>query len=158
MAEQASMSSTYAISPASVSAGAECLKLLDSHGFAVQGAAWLFSSVVREWRYYLISGLVDVDGPIATFDRIGRLFAAVHWNGLMLDDVHLGSPDEPMFKALASAIRVENAQMVLEGIQVNQFVIEHAIVYRMVSAPIRTKLQEVRKRFDRHLQELETAT
>lgn len=155
MAERASVTASDNLHAVSADAGAQCLALLESHGFVVQGAAWIFSSVAREWRYYIVSGLVDVDGLLATYDRIMRLFDALRWTGMSIDDVHLGSPDEPMFKALAAALHVDNAQVKLDNVQVDRFVIEHALVYRMAKAPIRTRLQEARKKFDRHLSEME---
>jgi hypothetical protein len=145
------------LSKDSVLAGSNCLALLDAHGLGVQGAAWVLSETLYEWRFYIVTALVDIDGPSATFERIERLFALTKWKELLIDDVHLGSPDEPLFVNLAKFFRKTGEGVAqLKDVQINNFRIADAFIYRLDLAPIRTKLQEKRRKFDAHLEELKS--
>lgn len=146
------------LSQAELVAGAQCLELLERHGFEVQGAAWVTTDTIKEWWYYIVTGLMDMDGPLATYERLDRLFEALPRTPMEIDDVHLGSPDEPMFKTLRRAAEVESGPVAFENLSVNGgFTIEHAVVYRMLPNAVPTRLQAVRTNFDRHLKQLEAA-
>jgi hypothetical protein len=129
-----------------------------STGSRFRGAAWVTTDTIKEWWYYVVTGLMDMDGPLATYGRLDRLFEALPQTPMEIDDVHLGSPDEPMFKTLRRAAEVESGPVAFAKLSVNGgFMIEHAIVYRMLPNPIPTRLQAVRANFDRYLKQLEAA-
>lgn len=146
-----------------IEAGRTCLELLDEYGLGVQGAVWIWVEGLTEWRFYIVTSLVDIDGLVNTFNRIERLFALrFHNPELTIDDVHLGSPNEPLFRTMAKVIAVrDNAMIELENVivqdQHSRIIIEHAYIYRLERAPPPMKAKQARQLFDRRLRELERA-
>jgi hypothetical protein len=161
---ESSLSKIPELSRSSIEAGAACLDLLDEHGFEVQGAAWVYSSFLDEWRYYVVTDLVEIDGPRATYERLEKLFGLRFNNrGLMIDDVHLGSPREHVFQVLTgffSKRRKTGAPVGIENFQIQPrngrpYFIEKALLYRLEPRPPKVEVMRKRKKFDKHLRELE---
>jgi hypothetical protein len=157
------------LTPTAIDAGWECLKVLDAHKFNVQSAAWVYSSILKEWRFFIVTALVEIDGPAETYDRLERLFAIKFKNkALMIDDVHLGSPREDLFVSLARAIKVprfrkRHAGIVMKNIKVAHrpdlvYLLENAFIYRNDADLPKAATIKNRKIFDRHLRQLEEAT
>ena len=139
-------------------AGRQALALLDEYELGVQGAAWIYIDVLKEWRFYIVTSLVTIDGLVDTHDRITRLFRLRFANpSLDLEDIHLASPDEQLFLALSQVFHVQNGLVELENVGVNQLKIEHAYIYRLDRAPLVIKAKEARHKFDKKLKELERA-
>jgi hypothetical protein len=162
---QSSINRVPNLSTAAMEAGAECLQLLDRHKLRVQGAAWVYSNSLGEWRFYIVTSLVEIDGPLATYQRIEKLFGLTFNNkNLLIDDVHLGSPNETLFRALAQAFSkpaqkkgLKATTVTIEQITINGFFIEKALIYRLNRSPPKIEVMRNRKAFDHHLKELMSA-
>jgi hypothetical protein len=137
-------------------AGRECLALLDEFELGVQGAVWVYVPSMMEWRFYIVTSLVDIDGLVETYNRIERLFSLKFRNPeLVIDDIYLGSPDEAVFRTLASAFHVQNSSVELRDVQINNLKIEHAHVYRLTKAPPVIVAKQARQKFDGRVKQLE---
>lgn len=147
------------LSEKSKAAGQAILKVLDRNKFAVQGAAWVYSDLLGEWRYYVVTDLVELDGPLATYERMERLFSLKFNNpDLLIDDVHLGSPREDLFIAMATAIRVSVPRgWTMIDVRIGNYFVREAYVYRLDKTPTRAETLVKRKAFDRYLKQLEKA-
>jgi hypothetical protein len=151
------------LATAAVNAGAECLQFLDSHKLRVQGAVWIYSRPLGEWRFYIVTSLVEIDGPLATYERVEKLFGLGFNNkDLLIDDVHLGSPNERLFRALAGVFlipaskrKIIGGRLTIENMTINGVLIEKALIYRLDKSPPKIEVMRNRKAFDRHLRELE---
>jgi hypothetical protein len=162
-----SLSKIPELSKSSIKAGAACLDLLDEHGFEIQGAAWIYSSFLDEWRYYVVTDLVEIDGPRATYGRLEKLFALCFNNrGLMIDDVHLGSPREHVFQVLTTAFNLKSKRRkagiptTIQNVKIQPqngrpYFVEKALLYRLEPSPPTVEVMRKRKKFDKHLRELE---
>lgn len=169
MAEEPVKRPPPSLPEASLTAGLECLQLLDAHKFGVQGAAWIYSSSLGEWRYYLVTQLVEIDGPFETYQRIERLFGLKFNNQhLMIDDVHLGSPNEAIFRNFLSRTKLDGARLrnvtieVIEpipggGVRKQTLLVEEAYIYRLHKTPPKKEIIKKRKAFDKLLEKLEHA-
>jgi hypothetical protein len=144
------------LSKEKLEAGKECLALLDEYGLGVQGALWIYVRSLNEWRFYVVTSLVKIDGLIETYDRIERLFGLrFRDSNLMMEDIHLASPDEPLFQAMAGMIRAENAIVELQRCNLNGVELEHAYVYRLTKAPPEIKAKQARQKFDQKVKQIE---
>jgi hypothetical protein len=150
----------HELSEGRLTAGKDCLRLLDDYGLGVQGAVWIYLDVLKEWRLYIVTSLIDIDGLIETHKRIEKLFGLRFNNAeLSIDDIHLGSPNEAMFQILSSAFKVQGDSLIeLSDVAVNNLVIEHAYVYRLDKAPPVLAAKEARQKFDRKLKQIERAS
>lgn len=151
--------SKYGLSQAKLNAGRTCLDLLDKYGLGVQGAVWIYIDQLREWRFYIVTSLVDIDGLVDTYNRIEKLFSLQFTDPeLTIDDVHLGSPAETIFMTISRAISVKGHSLIeLENCVINNLVIEHAYIYRLDAAPPVIKAKQARQQFDMRLKEVARA-
>jgi hypothetical protein len=136
--------------------GLELLKETDKIGLGAQGAAWVYSHLLREWRYYLVTALVDVMGPKWVYDRLLRVFPKFELPGeLSIVDVHLGSPKDALFRRITSIFHIENGvcQFVNCMIDDEEF---DSVVYRMHRAPSYERIIKIQSEFDRRVKELAT--
>jgi hypothetical protein len=147
------------LSEEKLAAGRECLRLLDEYELGVQGAVWIYLDILKEWRFYIVTSLIDIDGLVETYNRIEKLFGLRFNNTeLSIDDIHLGSPNEAMFLMLASVFKIQGDSLVeLKNMAVNDLVIDHAYVYRLDRAPPIIEAKQARQKFDRKVKELERA-
>ena len=150
----------FDLSQEAVDAGEQFLALLDEYGLGVQGAGWIHFDVVREWRYYIVTSLVDIDGLVETHDRISRLFALKFRSEVLtIDDLYLMSPKEPTFKTLSGVFKFDRSLIILEKVQIDNLLVERAVFYRALKdVPTDIKAKQARQQFDRRVKELERAT
>lgn len=80
-------------------AGKALLAALDRVGLRPQGAGWFYSQELEDWRFYVASPLVEAIGRkklySALVDALGTLG---NIDGLSVFDIHLTSPDDPLFR------------------------------------------------------------
>ncbi len=90
-------------------AGSQLLKSTDELDMQAQGAMWIYSSALEDWRYYLVTSLVDSIGRRKTYGLLLEVFERVEFpKEMTIEDVHLGSPTEPFFQLVSSLVRMEN--------------------------------------------------
>ena len=123
------------LSGALADAGSAMTRELDEIGLVPQGALWLHSAALQDWRYCVISDLVPELGRPMTYDLIGRALDKVGpIDGLTIFDVHLFEPSELVPTVLGGAFRVDGLSRVsvidgkVDGLPIN------AIVYRITPA------------------------
>jgi hypothetical protein len=92
-------------------AGYRLLFVTDLLKMRAQGAMWIYRHELNDWRYYLVTSLVDAVGRRETYKMIARIFSAPGADGFFskeftLEDVHLGSPSDEFFKLISSIATV----------------------------------------------------
>jgi hypothetical protein len=125
--------------------GGRLLEATDTLGMAAQGAAWIYDDELEEWRFYLVTGLMDTKGPRWVHKRLLEAFTKLPERDDFLSlDVHLGSPEEILFRVFSDIFQFKSTGEVVEfkglklisSIDGREYEIEpHAIVYRMDLAP-----------------------
>lgn len=108
-----------------IAAGGELLAATDALGMRAQAAMWLFDHELGDWRYYLVTSLVDSAGRRATYKRLIDIVAAGRFpRGMTLDDVHLASPTDDLFLGITSAVQGTDNRFedcVINGIRIDGF-------------------------------------
>lgn len=85
-------------------AGEEILELTDSLGFNAQAAGWIYEPENAQWKYYLITTMVDEQGPRWIYSRLLKVFAKVNLPpGITPLDIYIASPKDALYKALMAA-------------------------------------------------------
>ena len=86
--------------------GRRLVEELPALGFDLAGAVWLLNTVDYKWRFYIVSPLVDSNDPREAY---GRLFDSTRrmpqTNGINPISIELVGTDEPLGKAIVTAIR-----------------------------------------------------
>jgi hypothetical protein len=138
-------------------AGRQCLTLLDVYELGVQGAIWIYTKSLQEWRFYIVTSLLDIDGLVETYNSVERSFGLKFRNEhLTMEDIHFSSPTENLFMKLASAISARaHSEIELDNVIIDGFMIEHAYIYRLEKAPPKIKAKQVSERFDKMLKQIE---
>ena len=87
------------LSPELIEAGAAILAKTDELAMQAQGAMWVFDSSLEDWRYYLVTTLVDTLGRRKTYKLLIDAFEKLKLpQSMIVDDVHLGSPTDPLIR------------------------------------------------------------
>jgi hypothetical protein len=104
---------------------------LDALGLDPQGALWLHFPHVKDWRFTVITDLVDTVGRRKAYDLVGSVFDNVgQIEGFTVFDMHLASPAEVMPRVLGGAFYVEDGIVELIDSNVNDMPVD-AVVYRL---------------------------
>jgi hypothetical protein len=147
------------LSPDLKAAGSDLLAATDRLGLQAQGAMWLYDHALSDWRYYLVTSLVDTIGRRKTYGLLLDIFEANSFpKEMTVDDVYLGSPNDPLFKHISGFFRVpdnfrmgppEVEDLSLEGTSFN------AVFYRaVVEVPSAEEAEKINKRFAKHVKDL----
>jgi hypothetical protein len=140
-------------------AGQRLLAAADELGLEAQGAAWIYMDDLEEWRYFLVTALVDTEGPLWVYKRLLRAFNKLAERDDFLSvDVQLASPNEVWFRAImimmnivglssARDLGVDDSQVYADG---RVYIIKHfrACVYRMAPAPPADSVRRIRNKFN----------
>jgi hypothetical protein len=140
-------------------AGRELLQATDALGMSAQGAMWIYSHALREWRYYLVTSLIDTLGRRKTYQLLIRAFELSNFpRRMLLEDVHLGSPTDPYFHAISGAMRVDgNTTITVVNCSFNGMLFD-GVVYRSVREPPQApEMKAIEKKFERNIRERERA-
>jgi hypothetical protein len=95
------------LSPELRAAGIDLLAATDKLGMQAQGAMWLYDHALSDWRYYLVTSLVDTIGRRKTYGLLLDIFEAMEFpKEMTVDDVYLGSPNEPLFNLVSALVKM----------------------------------------------------
>lgn len=134
-------------------AGAKMLAELDAIGLDPQGALWLHYPTVKDWRFVVITALVNRDGRRKIYGLIDEALTKVGQSeALSIMDIHLYDPSEIVPRNL-SLIGAENAAVIVENSRFNGMLV-NAFIYRLRSTPGRTETKRAADRFERTVKEL----
>lgn len=139
-------------------AGLSFLQAADEIGLSPQGAMWIRSHALQDWRYYLVSSLVDTAGRRKAYQLLIRAFEVGEFpKSMTIEDVHLGSPNDPLFQKISRVLEVDNAIANIGLFQYEDLSLS-VIIYRSMKAPpSEREARAVEKRFERTLREKERA-
>jgi len=139
-------------------AGLELLKATDALGMQAQGAMWVFSHALQDWRYYLVTSLVDSIGRRKTYRLLLDAFDYVSLpKEMTIEDVHLGSPGDEFFQLVARIVKVDTGTVEFSNCMFNEIAFD-GVVYRTVKEiPTAKQAEKIEKRFQRQVKNLVTA-
>jgi hypothetical protein len=137
-----------------IKAGQELLASTDALGMQAQGAMWLYDHVLMDWRFYLVTSLVDTVGRRKTYGLLLDAFeGSVLPRDLTIDDVHLGSPHEALFRLISSAVGIENGAVRVENCVFNGVLFD-GVIYRSVKViPSAGEGARIEKRFSKRVRD-----
>jgi len=120
-----------------------------------QGAMWLYDHVLKDWRFYLVTSLVDTAGRRKTYGLLLEAFeGAALPQELTIEDVHLGSPRDVIFQLVSSAVGIANGVVRMENCTVNGVLFD-GVIYRSVKvAPSVGEAERIEKRFSKRVKDL----
>lgn len=117
-----------------IAAGQALTAGLDHIGLNPQGALWIHAHHLNDWRFTVISDLVDVMGRRKIYSLIDDALRELAPNeALTIADIHLAAPSEILARVLGGIISIENGVAHLEGCSVNGMPVD-AVVYRLMKA------------------------
>lgn len=87
-----------------IQAGHDVLKALDAAGLNISTAFWARLSEPREWRLFLISPKVDLEGPRSVYSRIEKILRKGHLQFLVTQMTVVG-PHDPIAQEVRRALR-----------------------------------------------------
>ncbi|MGH6728174.1 MAG: hypothetical protein ACREB8_16770 [Pseudolabrys sp.] len=137
-------------------AGHQLLLATDALDMQAQGAMWVYSQALQDWRYYLVTSLVDSIGRRKTYRLLLNVFERVEFpKDMTIEDIHLGSPNESFFQLVSKVMRVEGGTIAsFEDCKFNN-VSFNGIVYRAVrSIPSKREAERIEKRFQKKVKDL----
>jgi len=136
-------------------AGRKLLDTTDALGMQAQGAMWLYDHLLQDWRYYLVTSLVETMGRRKTYRLLLDAFERLDLpEEMTIEDVHLGSPNDDLFRRVSSAVKVDFGWMevhrcVFNGVQFD------GVIYRSVhKVPTTRQAESIDKRFAKRVKEL----
>jgi len=138
-------------------AGLRLLKATDALDMQAQGAMWIYNDLRQDWRYYLVTSLVDTIGRRKTYRLLLDAFDRVEFpNEMTIEDVHLGSPSDAFFRTISSAIRISGAENIaqFENCIFNDVRFD-GVIYRAVKdVPTARQAEQIEKRFQKRVKDL----
>ena len=136
------------LSPELIEAGAAILAKTDELAMQAQGAMWVFDSSLEDWRYYLVTTLVDTLGRRKTYKLLIDAFEKLKLpQSMIVDDVHLGSPTDPFFQLISSMVNVSSGSVSFRNCSFNGVKLDGR-VYRSISTiPAPDEAEKIKKRF-----------
>lgn len=136
-------------------AGRELLEATDALDMQAQGAMWIYHHALEEWRYYLVTSLVDTIGRRKTYRLLLDVFEHVKLpKEMTIEDVHLGSPNDAFFQLVSQMVGIQGAIVEFENCLFNEVSFD-GVVYRSVRSPPPPKEAErIEKRFQKRVKEL----
>jgi len=105
----------------------------DSVGMACEGAFWLFHPEDRQWRFYIITSLLETVGPRVIYlflnNILEKKLSAEETNEI---DLYIGSPSDHLVKNLRKQIRTDTNSTFPHELEVDvEGTLCPAIVYRL---------------------------
>lgn len=138
-----------------VDAGAAVLAATDKLGMQAQGAMWVLDHSLGDWRYYLVTSLVDTIGRRKTYKLLLDVFESIDLpHSMTVEDVHLGSPRDAFFQAISRFVQVTNSRAFFENCAFNDVQFDGVIYRSVISAPSGTEAQRIEKVFSKHVRDL----
>ena len=138
-----------------IDAGKKILEATDALDMQAQGAMWVHDHSLEDWRFYLVTSLVDTLGRRKTYGFLLDIFdrASVP-KEMTVDDVHLGSPKEEFFQLISGAMRIENGNVRIKNSRFNGVLFD-GYVYRSVNEiPTSKQAEAIQKRFVKRVKDI----
>lgn len=140
-----------------IEAGAAMLRELDTIGLEPQGALWLHFHALNDWRFTVISDLVDMAGRRKVYGLIEKALAATGSSpDLTIFDIHLASSAEVMPRVLGGAIHIKAGTAHVQDCSIDGAKVD-AVIYRLLPARPESERRRAIKRFDQKAKELISA-
>jgi hypothetical protein len=138
-----------------IDSGQELLAALDGTGLQAQGAAWIFSHELGDWRFVVATSLVDSVGRLWVYKQLSRVIAKLEMpEHLTIADVHLIGTRNPMFETLSRLFHVQGGMVRFTNCAINEQLFDAAI-YRWSSQPLSAPdLKKLERNFARRIREL----
>jgi hypothetical protein len=138
-----------------IDAGQQLLATTDALDMQAQGAMWIFDHVLQDWRFYLVTSLVDTLGRRKTYGLLLDAFESVSLpRDMTIEDVHLGSPSDELFRFISSFIRAENGVTKFENCMFNNMRFDGVIYRSVVETPTQSQSERIQKRFSKRVKDL----
>ncbi|MFG1187612.1 hypothetical protein [Xanthobacter aminoxidans] len=139
-----------------IDAGAAVLAATDALAMQAQGAMWIFDHSLGDWRYYLVTSLVDTIGRRKTYKLLIDIFEKIGVpESMTIDDVHLGSPSDPFFKMISSIARIDGGGNVVFQNCILNGIIFDGIIYRSVkTTPDQKEAERIEKKFSKRVKDM----
>ncbi len=137
-------------------AGLQLLKATDELGMQAQGAMWVYSHALQDWRYYLVTSLVDTIGRRKTYRLLLDAFNYVSLpKEMTIEDVHLGSPNDQFFNVISQLVKLNSGgYAVFEDCRINDAQFD-GVIYRAVKEiPTERQAEQIEKRFAKRVKDL----
>ena len=137
-------------------AGFKLLETTDSLAMQAQGAMWVYSHLLNDWRYYLVTSMVDTIGRRKTYRLLLDAFEKLDLpNEMTVEDVHLGSPSDDFFRLVSRVVRVESGgRTEFRNCMFNDVAFD-GIIYRSVQEiPTERQAEQIEKRFQKRVKDL----
>lgn len=117
-------------------AGSELVSVLDELGMKPEGAGWFFFYDLEDWRFYIASSLVDLEGKKKVYAAlVDALSASETVDGLSVFDVHLESPKDALFQVVGSAFRISGkSNVTIRNCTIGHLKVD-AVLYRWDDTP-----------------------
>lgn len=133
-------------------AGHELVKRLDALGMKPEGAGWFFFHDLGDWRFYIASSLVELEGKKKVYSALVDAMSALgDIDGLSVFDIHLESPRDPLFQAVGSALHIKGHGNVEVHNCVFYDLLVDAVLYRMDDTPMEGRaLKAAAQKFKRN--------
>jgi hypothetical protein len=143
------------LSPELKAAGSDLLAATDKLGLQAQAAMWLHDHALSDWRYYLVTSLVDTIGRRRTYGLLLDIFESNCFpKEMTVDDVYLGSPNDPLFKLISELFRVAVGPAEFEDLSLGGMPFD-AVVYRtVVEVPTAQEAERINRRFAKQVKDL----
>jgi len=127
---------TKDIGKESIDSGKKLLEELDKANIKVDAAFWFFFSDVSDWKLVYSLPQEIKNGPKKAYAIIQKAYSKAGENlpGLDINDVLLMMKDNPLIDILKTIVRTgpKTSQIRLSQNMVNGFLIEDAIIYRLL--------------------------
>lgn len=135
--------------------GGELLAATDALDMQAQGAMWLYDHNLHDWRFFLVTSLVDTVGRRKTFQLLLDAFNKISLpDGMSVDDVYLASPAEPFFQLVSSIVHADGGVAEFQNCSFNGLQFD-GVIYRSVrEVPSKQMAERIEKRFAKRVKDL----
>jgi hypothetical protein len=125
---------TAALVDSLIKDGERLVQALDQASIDVQAALWFYDSDSEDWRLIIASHSLQSQGPLEAYAAVQAVLDTIPHRTFALSSVRVMSPEDPLIKALRSAIRTGPG---IAGIRLSRNVIDHvfiedAYIYRVL--------------------------
>lgn len=123
-----------------------------------EGALWLYEAEEKEWRFYLVTSLLEEKGPLWVYRKMLQAFSKVDFpKEVDKLSLRLCSPREPAMAHLAATYKVSESHIVVINSQINDVTIDGALIYRLLPPRPRKQVLDNVVRFERRVEQLMAA-
>lgn len=132
-----------------IQAGQSLASELDRIGLHPQGVLWLHAHHLNDWRFTVISDLVDELGRRRTYSLIEEALEKIgQREGLTVMDIHLAAPDEILARVIGGVIEIDAGVAKLVDCKVNGMPVD-AVVFRLTGARPKSEIKRAAAQFQR---------